>query len=224
MTIPLVPATVATDDLSTISASTVNSWRANMAKAIDGVGGSAGVPSTPATQIDIGGSGLKLSNGNRLDYNSRTITRAQTSPLQNVTASNAVSLAGFIAIAPAETGKQIVRAPNGAVLASLTVYIDRQSSGASPGTKVTVSLERVRITSGAQTTIAGPTTDPAADGAAYNDHHGIVLTPGSTETVNSAENIYVLNITGEAGGGTTATVTWFGCTATYTITTQDEAP
>lgn len=61
MTIPLVPSTAAVDDVSTISAATVNSWRANMAKAGDFVGGSAGTPYTPATQLLIGGSGIEMS-------------------------------------------------------------------------------------------------------------------------------------------------------------------
>ena len=58
MTIPLVPSTIFTDDLSVLTASTANSWRANMAKCLDVVGGSQGVASTPATEINIAGEGL----------------------------------------------------------------------------------------------------------------------------------------------------------------------
>jgi hypothetical protein len=61
MTIGLIPAQPATDNLSTISAATVNGWRAALAKCLDVVGGSQGVASTPATEINIAGEGLKIS-------------------------------------------------------------------------------------------------------------------------------------------------------------------
>jgi hypothetical protein len=53
---------VFTDDLSTISAAFLNDYvRTQIPKALDGVGGSNSTPSTPATPIEIGGSGVEMS-------------------------------------------------------------------------------------------------------------------------------------------------------------------
>lgn len=61
MTIPLVPSQPFVDDVSTITADTANTWRANMAKAGDFVAGSVGTAYTPATSIDVGGAGIEMS-------------------------------------------------------------------------------------------------------------------------------------------------------------------
>ncbi len=59
--IALYPTLPFVDDVDTISADVLNTWRTNMAKAGDFVAGSVGVAYTPATSIDIGGAGIEMS-------------------------------------------------------------------------------------------------------------------------------------------------------------------
>ena len=100
MTIPLVPSTAAVDDVSTISAATVNSWRANMAKCLDGTGGSVGTPSTPATQILIGGSGIEMSGpfvlaaGGDMDVESGVTVQFQSGSTLDIDAGATVARQG----------------------------------------------------------------------------------------------------------------------------------
>jgi hypothetical protein len=56
-----IPASPFVDDVSTLTAAVLNVWRINLGKALDMVGGSEGVASTPATIIEIAGKGMLLS-------------------------------------------------------------------------------------------------------------------------------------------------------------------
>ncbi len=107
MTISLVPSLPFTDNVSVLTASTANSWRANMAKALDRVGGSGGVAETPSTVIDIAGAGLKISGSGaaaRVQYASSSEVRTQRSfLLNNDTGSVKV---GSIVLAATEQGMQ----------------------------------------------------------------------------------------------------------------------
>lgn len=61
MTLPTY-STPFTDDVSTVSADFLNNYvRTQIPKALDGVGGSVGVASTPVTSIDVGGAGIEMS-------------------------------------------------------------------------------------------------------------------------------------------------------------------
>jgi len=54
------PATSLADNQNTISAATANIWKRDIARAIDGTGGSDGVPYTPSTTIAVQGQGLEF--------------------------------------------------------------------------------------------------------------------------------------------------------------------
>lgn len=219
MTIPLVPATVATDDLSTIGASTVNSWRANMAKAIDGVGGSAGVPSTPATKIEIDGAGLEL--GGTLLYDAASVVVVMTAPIVNTT-TNDVSY-GYGVAGPGDIcNAALDRCPNGSSLTTMSVYIDRADAGTLPSTRVKLSLLKVDVTTGTVTTIIAATVDPTAVLAAYEAHHAITFSSIS-EVIDTTKYVYFAKLDGEVGG-VTSDVTMYAPRCTFLITSQDKAP
>lgn len=57
----ITPASPFVDDVATLDASTANTWRTNISRAVDGTGGSAGTPYDPATSIEIAGSGVEMS-------------------------------------------------------------------------------------------------------------------------------------------------------------------
>ena len=227
MTIPLVPATPAVDDASTISASTINSWRANMAKAVDGVGGSQGVASTPATEINIAGEGLKISgtgDAARLKYGTRSLTRAQGGFLYN----NDTNDSGPYSIqigAPAENGIQYLeRIPNGATLTTITAYHDRVNLGTMPTTRVTLAVFKRDLTTGTITQLGTTTEDPTANLAAYELHHGFAVAIGSGgEVIDRTKCVYIAVFSGESGSFTSPTA-WHGCTCSFSVTDQDEAP
>ena len=133
MTISLVPSLPFTDNVSVLTASTANSWRANMAKALDRVGGSGGVAETPSTVIDIAGAGLKISGSGaaeRLQYASSSEPRTQRSLLlNNDTGSVKV---GSIVLAPTEQGMQYLTMPDGATLATSTRAVARALPASGP--------------------------------------------------------------------------------------------
>ncbi len=227
MTIPLVPSTIFTDDLSVLTASTANSWRANMAKCLDVVGGSQGVASTPATEINIAGEGLKISgtgDAARLKYGTRSLTRAQGGFLYN----NDTNDSGPYSIqigAPAENGIQYLeRIPNGATLTTITAYHDRVNTGVMPTTRVTLAVFKRDITTGAITQLGTTTEDPTANLAAYELHHGFAVAIGSGgEVIDRTKCVYIAVFSGESGSNTSPTA-WHGCTCGFSVTDQDEAP
>jgi hypothetical protein len=222
MTIPLIPAAPVTDDLSKISAATVNAWRANLAKCLDGVGGSNGVPSTPSTKLELHGSGLELGGATapRLQYASRTLTRAQTGMLTN--SSGAIGQSA-VTVAPGATGFQMLdRLPNGSTLTTVTVYHDRVNLGALPTTRVSVTLRKRRLSTGVNSVVSGPTIDPTSVLADYEAHHSFELTSIS-EVVNNTDYVYWIEFSGESGANTSST-TLFACLCTVIVTDQDEAP
>ena len=227
MTIPLVPSTIFTDDLSVLTASTANSWRANMAKCLDVVGGSQGVASTPATEINIAGEGLKISgtgDAARLKYGTRSLTRAQGGFLYN----NDTNDSGPYSIqigAPAENGIQYLeRIPNGATLTTITAYHDRVNLGTMPTTRVTLAVFKRDLTTGTITQLGTTTEDPTANLAAYELHHGFAVAIGSGgEVIDRTKCVYIAVFSGESGSNTSPTA-WHGCTCGFSVTDQDEAP
>lgn len=227
MTIPLLPSVPATDDLSTISASTVNSWRANMAKAIDGVGGSAGVPYSPATQIDIGGSGLKLSNAQKLGYDSRAVPRhlaliADTTS-GNWSRANTPRGAWQNTASGGTLDIHLEELPHANVLQTLTLrWIGAASHAAFPGgAPVMPSINLYRIDQdGTETSIAS-VSDTSATAGAYEAAHSITLS-SITHTIDRTLYRYVLVVTGETGGNFIANAKALGVVATVAVTSQSE--
>ena len=223
MTISLVPSLPFTDNVSVLTASTANSWRANMAKALDRVGGSGGVAETPSTVIDIAGAGLKISGSGaaaRVQYASSSEVRTQRSfLLNNDTGSIKV---GSIVLAATEQGMQYLVMPDGCTLASVTVYHNRDDTGLMPATRVQLLVWKLDITTGTATQLGVTTTDPTANLVAYQAHHGFSISTIG-EVIDNETYVYYAIVNGEAGGNATNS-SWYGCTVTTTVTSQDKAP
>lgn len=58
MAFSLTPASAFVDAVTKLTAATLNYWRTAISQAIDGTGGSGGVPYTPVTAIEVEGAGL----------------------------------------------------------------------------------------------------------------------------------------------------------------------
>ena len=220
MTLPLIPATPAVNDISTIPQDVVNGWRAAIAKAVDGVGGGA---YTPSTVIDIAGLGLKISGSGaaaRVQYASSSEVRTQRSfLLNNDTGSIKV---GSIVLAATEQGMQYLVMPDGCTLASVTTYHNRDDTGLMPATRVQLLVWKLDITTGTATQLGVTTTDPTANLVAYQAHHGFSISTIG-EVIDNEQYVYYAIVNGEAGANATNT-TWYGCTVTTTVTSQDKAP
>lgn len=225
MTIPTY-STPFTDDVSTVSADFLNNYvRTQLPKALDGVGGSVGVASTPATKIEIAGAGLELNGSGtagRLQYGSRSATRVQSGPIENRNAGTFHYISAAIAAGQAAY-QHLDRLPDDSVLTAVTIYFLRTPTGILPGTRVQVALFKTDVTTGTETTVVADTQDPTATIGPYETHHGVTLSVGGTETIDSTKYIYYVRVKGELAGNT-STITLYSATATYTITQQDEAP
>jgi hypothetical protein len=218
MTLPTW-ATPFSDNVSTVSAAFLNGYvRTQIPKAVDGVGGGA---YSPAVQLDIGGAGLKLSNGNALGYSSRSLSRVQAGLLHNTTAGTFG--VGLIVVAANQFAVQMFdRIPNGATLTGITVYHNRTNLGTLPTTRVTATIRKRDITTGTGSVISGPTEDPTSVLASYEAHHSFSLS-GLSEVIDNTTTVYYLDFSGESGSNTTSTVL-YPCLVTFTLSAQDEAP
>lgn len=220
MTLPLIPATPAVNDISTIPQDVVNGWRAAIAKAVDGVGGGT---YTPSVEVNFAGEGVKISGSGdaaRLKYASSSEVRTQRSfLLNNDTGSIKV---GSIVLAATEQGMQYLTMPDGATLASVTVYHNRDDTGLMPATRVQLLVWKLDITTGTATQLGVTTTDPTANLAAYQAHHGFSISTIG-EVIDNETFVYYVIVNGEAGANATNS-TWYGCRVTTTVTSQDKAP
>lgn len=218
MTLPTW-ATPFSDNVSTVSAAFLNGYvRTQIPKAVDGVGGGA---YSPAVQLDIGGAGLKLSNGNALGYSSRSLSRVQAGLLHNTTAGTFGT--GLIVVSASQFAVQMFdRIPNGATLTGITVYHNRTNLGTLPTTRVTATIRKRDITTGTGSVISGPTEDPTSGLASYEAHHSFSLS-GLSEVIDNTTTVYYLDFSGESGSNTTSTVL-YPCLVTFTLSAQDEAP
>lgn len=220
MTIATIPNMPFTNNLSTADAVFLNHVRTSLPKCLDGVGG--GTYNT-ASVLRIGGECIEMyANGGpgRLRYSSRSITRVQTGLLYNLNGSIGVI---SVPVAPTESAQQkLDRLPNGSTLTEVVVYHNRTDGGALPTNKAKATLWKRDITTGADTTIAGPVTDPTSPVGDYEDHHGFSLS-GLSEVIDNEVNVYYVNFDGETGSNTENTQ-FSGCAATTTLTEQDESP
>lgn len=220
MTLPLIPALPAVNDISTIPQDVVNGWRAAIAKAVDGVGGGT---YTPSVEVNFAGEGVKISGSGdaaRLKYASSSEVRTQRSLLLN-NDTGAVKV-GSIVLAPTEQGMQYLTMPDGATLASVTVYHNRDDTGLMPATRVQLLVWKLDITTGTATQLGVTTTDPTANLAAYQAHHGFSISTIG-EVIDNETYVYYVIVNGEAGANATNS-TWYGCRVTTTVTSQDKAP
>lgn len=216
------PAPPLSDNQSTITAATANVWKRDIARAIDGTGGSDGVPYTNSTKIEIHG-GLELGGSEpRLKYASRSLTRVQTGLLYNLTSDEGSPVSLSVAVGDLAT-QNLDRLPNGCSLTSVVVYHNRANTGVLPTTRLQVGIKKVAIATGTASDVVAITEDPTSTIAPYEAHHGITLTPGVPEVIDNTAYIYYLNIQGETSPNGTSTLL-FPAIATFTVVEQDEAP
>lgn len=157
---------------------------------------------------------------NKVKYASRSLVRAQTGLLVNTNGTIGVD---YVSVAATEAAKQkFDRLPDGATLTAVTVYHNRTDGGVLPTNKVKATLWKHDVTTGSDTSIAGPTTDPATPVGTYEAYHGLSLS-GLSEVIDNTKYIYYVTFEGETGSDTQSTL-FNGCTATLTVTNQDEAP
>lgn len=224
MTLPTY-ATAFTDNISEIPADFLNNYvRTQIPKAVDGVGGGA---YAPATQIDIGGSGLKLSNGNLLGYNSRSVVRHLA--LVADSASGNWSLASTPRLAWQNTASggtlwiALEGLPHNNVLSTLSLrWIGATGHSAFPGgAPVMPSITLYRIDQdGTQTSIA-TVSDTSASAGAYEAAHSITLS-SITHTIDRTLYRYVLEVAGETGANFISGGKALGLIATVAMTSQPE--
>ncbi len=215
MTLPTYP-TAFVDDLSTITADFLNNYvRTQIPKAIDGSGGGT---YTPTAKITIDGSnGLEIGGAHRLKLASRSLTRAQTSFLFNISGP-ALSPTGAV-VAPGITWYQELLVPHNAQITAVTAWVD-PTDDTLPTNNVSLSVTRTDISTGTVTPLgASPVVDPNT-GATYQSHHSFSVS-GLTETVDRTKYRYYASLQGESGGDTDNCV-WYGVTVTYTTTEQDD--
>lgn len=164
---------------------------------------------------------ITVSGTNKYKVASRSVTRTQTALLHNVTAN--VWDAGNINVnATASAVQDLNRIPHGATLTAVTTYHDRDNTGNLPGTlRVTLGLWKRNIVTGAITAIGITTEDPTSDVGDYEAHHGFSIS-GLSEVIDRTAYVYYAIFSGEMGTNSTFT-SWFGCTATFTVTNNDEA-
>jgi hypothetical protein len=160
-----------------------------------------------------------LSGVLRLLYTSRSLTRVQTGILWESTF--AKFSPSLLNVAAGETAYQkLDRLPNGSTITAVNFYHNRDNLGILPTTRVTAQLYKTNITTGVNTSIAGPTEDPTAVLASYEAYHSFSLS-GLAEVVDNTLYSYYVEFVGEAGANTTFTL-WYPVSVTCTVTDQDE--
>jgi len=173
-----------------------------------GVGGNLGV----GGDITAGTSG----GGGSYMLQSRSVPRTALAIFLN---SNGTVGIGSLSLDATETGLQAIDLPHGAVLTKCTFAVDPANASPPAGTKVAGRIVKRDLSTGATTTVAGPTTDPTS-GASYGAYHTFDVQPGATETVNRATYEYFVQLDGETGFSA-ANVGWYGTSWTCTMTALD---
>jgi hypothetical protein len=167
---------------------------------------------------------ITASGTSRYKYAARALPRTQTGFLRNDAATDPISHVAQ-SLAPTELGFQMLdRLPDNSELVSVTLWFDRNNTGVMPTTRIKGTLYKKDVTTSAvETEIVAETEDPENVLANYEAHHGLTLTPGSTEIIDNEKYVYWVRIRGESGSNTAAG-TWYCSTAICDISEQDEAP
>lgn len=215
------PATAFADNVDKIPAATANAWKRDIARAIDGTGGSAGTPYAPTTAIEIDGSGLKLHDP--LAYQSVSVTRTfsfHVTTLSGNWSEYTTPLGSWRNTASGGTANiHLDGLPNGGTLTSITL---RWQGAAGHGALPTMpSIQLYRINEDGTQTSLGSQADTSASVAAYEAVHVITLT-GINHVIDRTQYRYVLQVTGETGGNFVANAIMWACKGAVTITAQPQ--
>ncbi len=220
------PFSTKTQNVTTIDADEINNAGAAIESALDGVGGSDGTPYTPATVLELGGLGLKLSEttgaASNLQLASRSVTRFQNIPwiagsgdwtvLQGGMASN-VTLGDYLYVG--------LDVPHGATLTSVTIYIN--PDGAHVG--LPANMPRIRVSKigigGTETVIGVETTDATAFLVVYEAAHTITVS-GLSEVIDRTAYRYNVRLQSESGANALAGMEYILTSTTCTVNSYTE--
>jgi hypothetical protein len=225
VTIPLIPALAATDNLSTISAQTVNDWRTYLARCLDGVGGSDGIAATPSTPILLNGNALQL--GDQLLYTARDVVRNHSMIVNGISANWSLSPTYRGAWRNTADGGVLHvlmdRMVHGSTLTRLTVrWIGAVGHAAFPGGAPTMPhWELYAVDNAGASTLVATATDTSATHTAYETAHSI-SNSAIAHTVTLDTHRYVLEMTGESAPNFFANANIIQVFTTHSVTEQSE--
>jgi hypothetical protein len=225
MTLALTPTTSFTDDLSTVTADTLNTWRANFPKCVDGAAGGA---YTPTSAVQIGGSGLELTETSGAAKCVQLASRARTivQPLIGVQISGTwVHVVSVIADYWQNTATSgallhldLTDLPDGQVLDSVTVKYDPAGGHGGLPVMPVVTVYSVDVTGA--TASLGTKTDDSADVPTYEASHNITVS-GIAHTIDKTTYRYIVRVQAE-GAVYIADAIVRGLSAAVTITSLGE--
>lgn len=192
-------------------------------------GSSLTVPSGATLNVQAGAltgfDVLRMTGTANVTLASRSITRAaEHSPMSTAANWYADLFAPGIWDAADTTARTMVvplHVPNGVTITAVTVYLKGAGGHVGlPATMPYISLwENAPATTA--TLIAGPTTDSAANAAAYDAVHAVTIS-GLSITSSRASKQYLLMVVSETGANSIAGLQYHGSTVTYTTTAYDE--
>jgi hypothetical protein len=127
-----------------------------------------------------------------------------------------------IDVATAASFDHNIDVPDGCFLQSIFINLQGLPGvhGALPSTMPKVRLVRRAVATGVNTTVAGDTSDGAANVAAYEAVHQIGL--ACNITIDRTQYLYYLRIFGESGANSFVGLAYTGATAQYQVTKMDK--
>jgi hypothetical protein len=220
------PFAAKTANVSTITAAEINAAGVAHESAIDGVGGSAGTPYAPATVIQIGGSGLKLSEttgaASNLQLGSRSVTRFQCTAW-TADPSDWGDLQGGGALS-ASTGTYMyipLDLPHGATLTAVAVYLDGAAHGGAWPPANMPKARVSRVSSGNTETVIGAESTDASNQVTFEISHPISVT-GLSEVIDRTLYRYNVRLQSESGANGIVGAQYVSTSCTYTMSSYTE--
>jgi len=200
-------------------------------KAINGDDGSS---HSPTAQIDIGGLGLKLSNNQKLGYNSRLVPRVMpwVGDEPNWTTANfnlQVTGGASYFLQQTASGNIYVEAvdlPHNGVLDGFTIHYKGQTGHANDPVTTGITMPSIQvykcaISSSTGSTVGARTYDDKTVRATYEAAHTWALS-GLAETIDRTAYRYGLRIWSESGSDYRGGAIFYGIIPNVYVTEQSE--
>jgi hypothetical protein len=230
--------------VTTIGAEFLNKMRTELARAVDGLGGTytptADLIFGGSADIELGGTGevrftstqgvtnLVMGGTHQVEYTARSLTRILSLELATpVSGGFTISTSGSLApcwIRSGGVGGILwvpIPVPLGATLESVEVRFDPAPHSDVPATKPGVEVFFGLFGSSALSSSLGASTPFAGSLAAYVAGYTATATVGVARTVDSSR--FWARVTGESGTDSEPDLVVTSVQATYTVTSQDEA-
>jgi hypothetical protein len=141
------------------------------------------------------------------------IVRAQPAVAFNAATSAPLAPIGGLNLDTGVDAVQFLDVPHGVTIKAATAYINPGNDGTLPGTRPTVILRSLDLTTGVDADESTLITDPNNTVGPYEAHHGFGPT-GLSVVVDRTKKTYFLTITGETGANA-AKIEYTGATVTY---------